>query len=259
MFMPILTIFILFYFSAAVCAAENPHMPKTLGGVVRSDKWTIRKTKGEEEFEGNVSYKQGGYLFKSDKAVYNKKENKWRAYGNIYSRKTWETGAETECLSDRSEYLSDGMQGAAFSENSGKQVRIIHSDPGYGKWLGFSDRALWNGKENLLTLAGKTMIIKDTQAAGALQTAGKRKNTAGKELNIKYLKTLSDTAIYDHSNAQMLFSGGRPVIHAVNDEYSFAVQGDAVKILKSEEKMTVSGGTRGWIVPKDSKGSKRSD
>ncbi|MBI4050971.1 MAG: hypothetical protein HY400_00540 [Elusimicrobia bacterium] len=62
------------------------------GGVVRSDRWTVRREKQEEEFEGNVSYTQKDQEIHSDWALFKKQEERWIARGHVQAKRKFENG-----------------------------------------------------------------------------------------------------------------------------------------------------------------------
>ncbi len=204
---------------------SRPLGPKAEGSVVRSDKWIIRREKGEEEFQGNVSYRQGGYRFKSDWALYRKKKGHWKARGNVYGSKTGDNGAKTECYADRGEYFQDTGQGAVFSDE-GARVEVSYCGPDHGTWRSYSDRATLNEPESLMTLLGNVLIKSATMQA------------------------MSDNAVYDNIESVLTLSGGYPVAYgtaAGEDDYVFAIQGETIKFYRKPEKMTAYGKVQGWL------------
>ena len=68
--------------SPALCAAQDTAL---LGGMVQSDRWIIRKDKMEEEFIGNVSYKNDIYNIKADYALSRRKEQTFTLKGNVFA------------------------------------------------------------------------------------------------------------------------------------------------------------------------------
>lgn len=229
--------------SLASSRSRSPS-PKLKGSIVRSDKWIIRREKGEEEFQGNVSYHQGGYRFKSDWALYRKKSGHWKARGNVYCSMTWDDGAKAECYGDHGEYFQDTGQGAVFSDeqdsplsrgigrrqslpNGKGRVEVSYCGPDHGTWHSYSDRATLNKPESLLTLLGNVLIKSATMQA------------------------MSDSAVYDNLESVLTLSGGYPVAYGATEggyDYTFAIQGDTIKIYsKPLEKMTAYGKVQGWL------------
>ncbi len=204
---------------------SRPKPPGLANSVVRSDKWIIRREKGEEEFQGNVSYHQGTYRFKSDWAIYRKKDEHWEARGNLYGSKTWDNGTKTECYADRGEYFQDTGQGAVFSDGR-ERVKVIHYEPDSGTWRSYSDRVTLNEPESLMTFLGNVLIKGHTMQA------------------------MGDNAVYDNLASMITLSGGYPVAYGTTvggDDYAFAIQGDLIKIYRKPERMTACGKVRGWI------------
>lgn len=209
-------------------ASSAKKTPSLAGGVVRSEKWTIRRDKGEEEFEGNVSYHKDEYDFKSDWALYRKKQGHWQARGSLVGVRTWENGNRTECYGSRGEYFQNTGEGAVFSDPP-ERVRIVHHDLLEGTWQSFSDKALANEKESLLTLSGN------------VATHGDKSHS------------LSDTAVYDNTTSMITFTGGPPVVWGLRDNYTIALQARIIKVFRSAGDMKASGNVRGWF--RDEKGT----
>ncbi len=206
--------------------SSQPKPPRLAGSVVSSDKWIIRREKGEEEFQGNVFYRQGGYRFKSDWALYLKKTGQWKASGNVYGSTVWDNGARTECYGDLGEYFQDTGQGAIFSDKDSVRgrVEVIHYEPDRAPLHSYSVRATLNKPESLLTFLDDVLIRDDTTQAQ------------------------SDNAVYDNLTSIFTLSGGYPVAYGAKEDYTFAIQGDLIKIYrKPVEKMTVSGRVQGWV------------
>lgn len=197
---------------------------------MRSEKWIIRRDKGEEEFEGNVSYHKGEYNFKSDWALYDRNTGHWRARGNLFGVRAWENGNRTECHGSYGEYFQNSGEGAVFASPP-ERVRISHFEPKQGTWKSFSDKAMINEKESLLTLYGNVATHSDTS------------------------DSLSDTAVYDNTASLITFTGGPPVVWGLRDNYAIAIQAKTIKVLRSAGDIHASGNVRGWI--RDEKGTRK--
>ncbi|MFH1618342.1 MAG: hypothetical protein ABIG11_00395 [bacterium] len=204
--------------------------PSLAGGVVRSEKWIIRRDKGEEEFEGNVSYNQGGHQFKADWALYRKNLGRWDAKKNIYGSRLWPDGSRTQCYGDSAEFfqesLPDGRQAGGRSivyAGESLRVKLIHEEPSYGIWNSLSDKAVLEQKNSTLHLSGNVFFTRED------------------------MQSWSDTAIYDNLSSTLFLTGGPPVMTGIRNKYDLAMQAESITLLRYPEKITGRGNVRGWV------------
>ena len=216
---------------AASPAAETAKTDfPVVGGVVRSEKWIIRKEKGEEEFSGNVSYKNADYSFKSDWALFKKAEGELLLKGHASGVRLWPDGSKTEAFGGYARCLNEAQ--TAFLEPArGGQVLITHDDPKYGIWRATADKAFFDGKKNRLDLEGNARIEGEN------------------------LVSLSEKAVYLH-DARSLELFGRPVITGTRNNCDFAVSGDTATVTNSYNLLSAQGSVKGWVRKTQSNGTK---
>lgn len=215
-------LFLLTLTTAAIGAETKYSLPPVLGGVVRSEKWVMRKNPPEEEFSGKVSYKNPNYDIKADWALYKRTEEIITLRGNVRGALKKE-GEETRFQSHAAEYRHKTGEIWLRPENDKDRVRIFHDDPKQGNWTSVSKTAYIDQKAQSALLGG-----------GARVTDGK-------------MSSLSREAEYFNGKGLFRLTGSRPVVWGKFDTYDFAIQGDRAEASKFYNTVTVEGRTRGWI------------
>lgn len=208
--------------AAAHGADAKYSMPPVLGGVVRSDKWVMRKKPPEEEFTGNVSYKNPNYDVKADWALYKRAEESVSLKGNVRAMLKKES-EQTRVKAHSAEYKHKTGEIWLYPENDKDKVHIFHDDPKQGNWTSVSRTAYIDQKEQMALLSGTARI------------------TDGK------MHSISREARYFNGTGLFRLTGGRPVVWGIFDKYDFAIQGDKAEASKFYNTVTVEGRTRGWI------------
>ncbi|MBI4056470.1 MAG: hypothetical protein HY399_02875, partial [Elusimicrobia bacterium] len=125
--------------------------PKLTGAVVRSDRWTVRRAAGEEEFEGNVTYDQLGEHLESDWALHKKPENRWMMRGRVRAEKKFENGDIMNLTGETGQFWVLQQKG----QMSGNPVRFeLNSTSGTYKATALESR--YDHTQSRLELLGNT-------------------------------------------------------------------------------------------------------
>ena len=67
---------------------QTEELSAILGGMVKSDRWIIRKDKAEEEFIGNVHYENENYKISADRALSQRSLNVYTLSGNVFAQRS---------------------------------------------------------------------------------------------------------------------------------------------------------------------------
>lgn len=81
-------LFTFILFAPFVFCQTEQDLSMLLGGMVKSDKWIIRKDSFEEEFIGNVHYENEMYKISADKALSKRKDKTYELSGNVFLSRT---------------------------------------------------------------------------------------------------------------------------------------------------------------------------
>lgn len=214
-----------------VCAAERA-LPtsagKTAAAVVRSKEWVIRRGENrEEEFKGDVRYDSAGTRLTADWALFKHVSRTWQARGNVRLHKTLKDGARIEAHGERAAH-DEVAQTGTLDPAPGKLVDFLRTpvegDPDRGEGGRFS----WEG-ESVVTLSGGSRIW------------GPR------------LELWSDEARYERSGKHLILSGGRPVLHKIEGEWTTALKADHIVATEEPRWIEATGNVKGWLIFKDPK------
>jgi len=219
-----------FLIALLVCSATLPapaaaqvkaDFPNVLGGVVRSDKWIIRRKAGEEEFIGDVSYKNPFYAVSADWAMFRRKRGIVDLKGKVHGTKIEKTGAQTESFSHTATYNLNSNT-ALLKPKSDETVKVIHTDPKRGKWTADAKSAFFNEKKSTVILSQDVKI-------------------KGEEVS-----SLSKQAVYDYKAAFFQFTGV-PVIWGSHNKSDFAITGDSATASAYYNDISITGAVKGWV------------
>lgn len=212
-------------FGADKLKSKKGDIPTVLGGIVRSDKWVVKRNPPREEFTGNVSYKNPYYEVKADWALFERNAGLFSAKGNVWGKKIWSDDAITEmfchtALYDRKKSIAQGYP------KEGEFVRIFHFEPDHGQWKSTARKVLFDENAQRVDLIREVRVISD-------------KNNA-----------LADKISYYYKGDSFEFSGN-PVIWGTYREYDFAVTGKKAKSENFFDNLEVKEKVRGWVKGKD--------
>lgn len=192
-----------------------------LGGMVKSDRWIIRKDKMEEEFIGNVSYANDVYTVKSDYALSRRKQQTFTLKGNVYAaQKQKDTKAELTANSFFYDKKNDKGYALPARNNQVSAVYTTYAN----RFKAFADRIDFKDKFSDYTLSGN----------GELQDIN----------NTLYAQTMlfnTQTGIF---NAE----GGRPVLWGFSQNGDYAMQADSITAQTQQGIYKAQGRVQGWVV-----------
>jgi lipopolysaccharide export system protein LptA len=210
-------------FLALALAAPASAAEKTLAGsVVRSDQWTVRNAKGEEEFTGHVSYVNGEQSFKSDWALWNKFAKVFSTRGHAYASRKEANGELLEAWSGHGTYDFGADKGRAWSTD-GSGVRFRRTAADGGRLDGLARTASWKGADNQMTLDTAVTLV------GSSETAR------------------SEAAAYSVPTRSLRLTGGPPVVEFKGNGVIGAMQAKEVELKPDDGKMVARQDVHGWI------------
>lgn len=201
-------------------AAENPTRQELAGAVIRSDRWRIRRDLGQEEFEGNVSYRNEGQAFRADWALWDRKRRTFETRGRSYVSRQMPDGELLESWAHEGRYDFAADLGRATSGE--EPVRFRRTAPGADPLNGLSRKASWDGPSKTLSLE------EAVEMRGSSETAR------------------ADRADYLVAERRLRLSGGRPVLEFQGESFDAALQADAVDLLPDSGRAQAQGRVRGW-------------
>ncbi len=203
-----------------------------VGGVVRSKEWVIRRTPyREEEFVGEVSYHRGPSLLTSDWALFKHEPQTWDARGHVRLQHGLKSGDRIDVAGETAQYDQKTSRGRLLGPQGGlvSYSRIpLEGAPDSGS----AKRLDWEGQERI-------------RLTDQVHVWGPR------------LALWGDQADYETGEGKLTVTGGRPVVHVLQGDWTGAVQGDKVVALQKPDRIQADGRTMGWIQFKDKPGKKK--
>ena len=221
-FSPLFIVFALI-FSCVCFAQKSEDVSMLLGGMLKSDKWVIRKDAMEEEFKGHVRYENEKYKLLADKVLSKRKVKKYELTGNVLlSRKD---GGTTLTLTAARVYYDQNKDTGFANAAKKKQVKVVYVTP-----------------DNTYTLlADKVEFSKE---ASFCKATGNVKIT-DKENSLK-----AQSATFDRISGIFEALPQRPQVSGQNEDGSYALEAD--KIIVDTKKGTIKavGTSQGWVTLK---------
>ena len=220
-FFPLLLLFLAPF---AFCQVQEEDLAMLLGGMIKSDKWIIRKEALEEEFIGNVNYENEKYKLFADRAISKRKIKTYELEGNVFlSRKEKDTS-----ISMTAERVSYNQQkDIGFAQGSKrKQVKIVYKTP-----------------ENTYTLLANK--IEFSKQANFFRAVGKVK------LSDKTNTLQAQSATFDRQTGIFEALPQRPVFTGNNKDGDYAITADKIFIDTKAQKIKALGQAQGWIASKE--------
>lgn len=202
----------------ALCAAQETAL---LGGMVQSDRWIIRKDKMEEEFIGNVSYKNDIYTAKADYALSRRKQQTFTLKGNVFASQK-KDGAKAQFTAEN--FFYDNKTGSGYATPK-KDSQVS---------------GVYNTGVNRLKVFGNKLDFKDKFSVFEMNG-----NCELDEIN----NTLyADKMIFDSNTGVFTATGSRPVLWGFNPDGDYAVQADTITAQTQEGFFKAQGRVSGWVV-----------
>jgi lipopolysaccharide export system protein LptA len=204
--------------SPAAAQTDSP----VAGGVVRSREWKVRRApEKEEEFSGDVSYRNAASLVKADWALYRHAPRTWRARGNVFIERTLSSGDVLRARGDEGTFDQKTSEGALTAEErvSFQRAPADGGPPDQGE----AGRAQWRGRE-------------EVHLRDHVRVWGPR------------LEAEADRADYVWTAHALTLTGGRPVVRKLDGEWTGVVKADTVTAEDDPRRLAADGNARGWIL-----------
>ena len=215
-----LLILFLFFSPFAFCQVQDEDLSALLGGMVKSDKWIIRKDVFEEEFIGNVHYENDTYKVSADRALSKRKLKNYELSGNVFlSRKDGEnilTLTADKVFYDQNKDLGFAKKGKK------EQVKILYHTP-----------------ENIYTLLADE--VKFSKQASFFEIIGKVK------LSDKNNTLNAEEATFNRTSGIFEALKVRPMIIGKNEDGSYAIEADKITINTNTQEFNAKGNSQGWL------------
>lgn len=216
------------FISAALFAQakETDKMPSVLGGVVRSDKWTIKREIGEEIFEGKVSYRNANYNFKSDYAIAYKNQGIFKASGKVEATYLENGQFKAQAFCDKADYNMDKREGV-LTAAKGRQVLLKYKMQSGDIADAYADKVYFYDMQKTVKLMGSVHL----------------KNSE--------FESKSDSGEFNYTDDSGILYGNVMVKGKYTDN-DFAVVGSSATI-KDFEVINFTGDVKGWAKTEEGK------
>ncbi len=206
---------------------EPPPLPAVVGGVVRSKEWLVRRApQREEEFIGEVSYRQGPRILTADWALLRHATQIWNARGHVKLDETLKSGDRIAINGEEAQYDQKTKRGWLIGAHGGpisfQRLPVAGPPPDEGT----AQRLEWEGQER-------------AHLSGGVHVGGPRAELWG------------GAADYDALQQVLTVSQDRPVLHVMEGGWTGAVQGTTLAALQNPDRFQADGQTHGWIKFKD--------
>jgi hypothetical protein len=192
------------------------------GSVVRSDQWTVRNAKGEEEFTGHVSYVNGAQAFKSDWALWNRISKLFTTRGHAYASRKEENGELLEAWSGMGKYDFGADTGRAWSQD-GAGVRFRRTAADGSRVDGLARTASWKGEDKRMTLDTAVTLV------GSSETAR------------------SESAAYSVETRSLHLTGGPPIVEFKGNGTIGAMQAKDIELRPDDGRLIARQDVHGWV------------
>ena len=216
----IFLILILTLFAPFVFCQTEQDLSMLLGGMVKSDKWIIRKDSFEEEFIGNVHYENEMYKLSADKALSKRKDKTYELSGNVFLLRT-ENNTTLTLNANRVFYNQKKDTGFASSSKKA-QVKIVYTTPENVYTL-LANKVEFSKKANLFKATGKVQL-------------------SDKENTLK-----AEEVTFDRESGIFEALSVRPLMLGTNKDGSYALEADKIIVNTKTGKFTATGKPQGWL------------
>lgn len=200
-------------------AAEQENF--MMGSVVKSDKWKMDRTRDQEVFDGNVSFRNPHYTLTADHALYKRKDQSWDISGSVYTLRRLDDGSQVEAYCDKARYLE--ADETAFMERGKLPVRMLYTGADGKKLRGRSDRARAENKKGL-------MYFDDNFA-----------------LSTDNLDIYSRKGMYDNKERSFLIEESTPLAVGTREGYNFAINSERIKFFRDSRDIKFYNNVSGWV------------
>ena len=216
-------IFLLFTFiflAPFVLSQTEQDLSMLLGGMVKSDKWIIRKDSFEEEFIGNVRYENEMYKISADRALSKRKDKIYELSGNVFLSRT-ENNTVLTLNAKRVFYNQKKDEGFAQAAKKA-QVKIVYITPENTYTL-LANKVEFSNKANFF------------KATGNVQLSDKENTLKAEEVT------------FDRSSGIFEAISVRPIILGKNKDGSYALEADKMIVNTKTGKFKATGAPQGWL------------
>ncbi len=243
--------------SLATLKPSAVSLPEALGGILSSDRWTVYQEKEEEEFEGNVHYDNGQYIFRAGYALSQRKQNLFTAREKVYLRRNEPDGVWYELHAPQAVYNYKTGWGQAEAP-SGQQIKLVYHTAKGDLITAYARRAEFNTKQQTYVLAGRARVLHQN-AQGQLTTLKADRISVKQKTRYALLKGhasadndtyhfQSDAIEYDGIAQQAYAYGDRPLAQGSTPDGTFAIIADKVTAQTDSRKIHLEGDVQGWVV-----------
>ena len=216
-------IFLLFtfiLFAPFVFGQTEEDLSMLLGGMVKSDKWIIRKDSFEEEFIGNVYYENEVYKISADKALSRRKAKTYELSGKVFLSRSEDN---TTITLNANRVFYNQKKDTGFASGTKKaQVKIVYTTP-----------------ENVYTLLANKVEFSNK--------ANFFKATGNVQLSDKENILKAEDVTFDRTSGIFEALSVRPIMLGSNKDGSYALEADKIIVNTKTGKFTAKGKPQGWL------------
>ena len=216
-------IFLLFtfiIFAPFVLGHTEQDLSLLLGGMVKSDKWIIRKDAFEEEFIGNVHYENEMYKMFADKALSKRKDKIYELSGNVFLSRS-EDNTTITLNANRVFYNQKEDKGFATGTKKA-QVKIVYT----------TSENVYTLLANKVEFSNKANFFK---ATGKVQLSDKENTLKAEEVTFDRI-----SGIFEALSV-------RPIMLGKNKDGSYALEADKMIVNTKTGKFKATGTPQGWL------------
>ena len=208
------------FFAIFTFAQTEEDLSMLLGGMVKSDKWIIRKDSFEEEFIGNVRYENEVYKLFADKALSRRKAKTYELNGNVFLSRTIDNTVLT--LTAKRVFYNQNKDSGFATGTKKAQVKVVYKTPENTYTL-LADKVEFSKKATFLRASGNVKL-------------SDKENTLNAE-NVTFDRT---SGIFEALSV-------RPLIIGKNKDGSYAVEADKIIVDTKNGQFTAEGNAQGWL------------
>ncbi len=216
-------LFLLFIFillTPLIYSQTEEDLSMLLGGMVKSDKWIIRKDAFEEEFIGNVHYENEMYKIAADKVLSKRKDKTYELSGNVFLSRSEDN---TTITLNAGRVFYNQKKDIGFATSAKKsQVKIVYTTP-----------------ENVYTLLANKIEFSNKanffKASGKVQLSDKENTLKAEEIT------------FDRNSGIFEALSVRPIVLGKNKDGSYALEADKMVVNTKTGKFNATGKPQGWL------------